>query len=163
MSIKLINELHAAISRRDWSATEAAANSLRDDIDVTVKVLAGPSIGSLPNDYPISRLASDVEMDRRERVRQCDLMAKDWADFCETMGAKWDTQDAVAQELIAKFNFLNALIEPMEGIEHFQDALDFRNDNLSKALRQWIEAGIDALQKLKESRYSDHDRAEGRS
>ena len=155
MSIKLIHELHAAISRRDWTATEAAANSLRDDIDAIVKVLAGTNIGSMPNDYPISRLASDVELDRRERVRQCDLMAKDWADFCEAMSAKWDTQEAVAHELKARFNFLTALIEPMEGIEHFQDALDFRNDNLSKALRQWIEAGVSALHKIKASQHSN--------
>lgn len=104
MSTSLIQKLHAAISRRDWTATEAAANSLRDDIDATVKVLAGTNIGSMPNDYPISRLASDVESDRRERVRQCDLMAKDWADFCETMDVKWDTQESVAQQLKARFN-----------------------------------------------------------
>lgn len=104
MSISLIQKLHAAISRRDWTATEAAANSLRNDIDATVKVLAGPNIGSMPNDYPISSLASDVEWDRRERARQCDLMAKDWADFCEEMDVKWDTQEAVAQQLKARFN-----------------------------------------------------------
>lgn len=40
------------------------------------------------------------------------------------------------------------LIEAMRGVEHFKDALDFRNDPLSKALRQWIEAGSSALEKL---------------
>jgi hypothetical protein len=33
----------------------------------------------------------------------------------------------------------------MEGIVHFSDALDFRNDHLSKALAQWIAEGESAL------------------
>lgn len=153
MSIKLIHELHAAISRRDWTATEAAANSLRDDIDVTVKVLAGPNIGSMPNDYPISRLASDVELDRRERVRQCDIMAKDWADFCETMGAKWDTQEAVAQQLKAIFNKKQGKWRVFESVldrTHFGIELeDAGNDDdpilySMKIKRETVQAIVDA-------------------
>lgn len=40
------------------------------------------------------------------------------------------------------------LVEAMRGIEHFSDALDFRNDHLSKALREWIAAGSSLLSKL---------------
>lgn len=60
MSIRLIQDLHAAISRRDWSATENAANRLRDDIEAARKHMAGTQIGSLPNDYPLAKLAYDV-------------------------------------------------------------------------------------------------------
>lgn len=60
MSIRLIQDLHAGISRRDWHAVETAANRLRDDVEKTVAILAGTSVGSLPNDYPLSRLASDA-------------------------------------------------------------------------------------------------------
>ncbi|MCZ7496301.1 hypothetical protein O8B39_17510 [Agrobacterium rhizogenes] len=99
MSIRLIQDLHAAISRRDWTSTQIAADLIRDDIEDARKILAGTQIGSLPNDYPMRRLAADVETDRQERIRQCDLMAKDWADFCETMEVQWDTQEAVAHQL----------------------------------------------------------------
>jgi len=60
MSIRLIQDLHAGISRRDWQSVEAAANRLRDDVEKTVAILAGTGIGSLPNDYPLSKLASDA-------------------------------------------------------------------------------------------------------
>lgn len=60
MSTRLIQDLHAGISRRDWSAVEVAANRLRDDIDETRRILAGTGIGSLPNDYPLPRLAADA-------------------------------------------------------------------------------------------------------
>jgi hypothetical protein len=39
----------------------------------------------------------------------------------------------------------DSLREAMEGIVHFSDALNYRNDHLSNALRQWIEAGRAAL------------------
>lgn len=39
------------------------------------------------------------------------------------------------------------LIEAMKGIEHFSDALNFREDPLSKALRQWIDEGRKAIAK----------------
>lgn len=32
MSVRLIQELHAGISRRDWSAVESASNRLRDEV-----------------------------------------------------------------------------------------------------------------------------------
>jgi len=57
MSKRLIQDLHAGISRRDWSAVEVAANRLRDDVEKTIAILAGTGIGSLPNDYPLSKLA----------------------------------------------------------------------------------------------------------
>jgi len=68
MSAKLIQDLHAGISRRDWSSVEAAANRLRDEVDKTVATLAGTGIGSLPNDYPLSKLAADLlsEAETRE-------------------------------------------------------------------------------------------------
>lgn len=69
MSTRLIQDLHAGISRRDWSSVETAANRLRDEIEKTVALLAGSGIGSLPNDYPISKLAADLlsEAEKRER------------------------------------------------------------------------------------------------
>jgi hypothetical protein len=60
MSIRLIQDLHAGISRRDWHAVETASNRLRDDVEKTVGILAGTSVGSLPNDYPLSQLASEA-------------------------------------------------------------------------------------------------------
>ena len=64
MSSSLIQDLHAAISRRDWTTTEIVANSLRYDIEAARKALAGTQIGSLPNDYPLRKLASDVVSSR---------------------------------------------------------------------------------------------------
>lgn len=58
MSIRLIQDLHAGISRRDWNAVETAANRLRDEVEKTVAILAGIGVGSLPDDYPLSKLAS---------------------------------------------------------------------------------------------------------
>ena len=58
MSWRLIQDLHAGISRRDWSAVEVAANNLRDEIEKTIAILAGTGIGSVPNDYPLSKLAA---------------------------------------------------------------------------------------------------------
>lgn len=60
MSKRLIQDLHAGISRRDWSAVENAANRLRDEVEKTVDVLAGTGIGSLPTDYPLSKLAAEA-------------------------------------------------------------------------------------------------------
>lgn len=60
MSIRLIQDLHAGISRRDWHAVETAANRLRDDVEKTVAILAGTGVGSLPNDFPLSKLAANA-------------------------------------------------------------------------------------------------------
>jgi hypothetical protein len=60
MSTRLIQDLHAGISRRDWSAVEMAANRLRDDVEEMRRILAGTAISSLPNDYPLPRLATDA-------------------------------------------------------------------------------------------------------
>ncbi len=46
------------------------------------------------------------------------------------------------------FPAYDELLEAMKGIEHFRDALDYRDDHLSKALRQWIEAGRAAIAKI---------------
>lgn len=59
MSARLIQDLHAGISRRDWLVVETAANRLRDDIEKTIRILAGTGYGSLPNDYPLPILAAD--------------------------------------------------------------------------------------------------------
>ena len=48
----------------------------------------------------------------------------------------------------------------MEGIVHFSDALNFRNDHLSKALSQWIEAGRAALAKAFPSSSSIQEKSE---
>ena len=60
MSKRLIQDLQAAISRRDWCAVETSANRLRDDVEKTIAILAGTGIGSLPNDYPLSKLAESA-------------------------------------------------------------------------------------------------------
>lgn len=60
MSKRLIQDIHAGISRRDWRAVETAANRLRDDVEKTVAILAGTGVSSLPNDYPLSKLATDA-------------------------------------------------------------------------------------------------------
>lgn len=39
------------------------------------------------------------------------------------------------------------MLEALEGIEHFSDAIAFRDDPLSKALREWIAAGHAAISK----------------
>lgn len=60
MSIRLIQDLHAGISTRDWWAVERAANRLRDEVEQTVAILAGTGISSLPNDYSLSKLATEA-------------------------------------------------------------------------------------------------------
>ncbi|HAU77541.1 MAG TPA: hypothetical protein DCW88_19040 [Agrobacterium sp.] len=77
MSTRLIQELHAGISRRDWSSVEMAANRLRDEVEKTVTLMARTGIGSLPNDYPFSKLAADLlsEAERREREARVKLQA----------------------------------------------------------------------------------------
>lgn len=60
MSKRLIQDLHAAISRRGWWAVETAANRLRDEVEKAIDILAGTGKGSLPNDYPLSELAANA-------------------------------------------------------------------------------------------------------
>lgn len=88
MSAKLIQDLHAGISRRDWSSVEAAANRLRDEVDKTVATLAGTGIGSLPNDYPLSKLAADLLSEAETREREARVKALgDAAEAIFVMGA----------------------------------------------------------------------------
>jgi hypothetical protein len=58
--------------------------------------------------------------------------------------------DKKTLEQIASENpkLMAELVEVMNGIEHFSDALNFRNDHLSKALREWIAYGSSLLSKL---------------
>jgi hypothetical protein len=60
VSNRLIQDLHAGISRRDWSAVEVAANRLRDEVERATAILAGTDFGCLPNDYPLSKLAEQA-------------------------------------------------------------------------------------------------------
>lgn len=60
MSKRLIQDLHAGISCRDWNAVELTSNRLRDDVEKTLAILAGAGIGSLPDDYPLSELSTDA-------------------------------------------------------------------------------------------------------
>ncbi|MQX90270.1 hypothetical protein [Sinorhizobium meliloti] len=95
MSTRLIQDLHAGISRRDWDAVEVAANRLRDDVEDTRRILAGTGIGSLPNDYPLPRLAADALSDAIavERAWQPIKTApKDWTDvllFVPNLDSDW--------------------------------------------------------------------------
>lgn len=41
------------------------------------------------------------------------------------------------------------MFEALEGIEHFSDALNYRDDTLSVELRKWINAGRAALAKAR--------------
>lgn len=76
MSIHLIRDLHAGISRY-WHAVETAANRIRDDVEKTVAILAGTGIGGLPNDYPLSRLAANaINPSPETNVTGADLVAK---------------------------------------------------------------------------------------
>lgn len=47
------------------------------------------------------------------------------------------------------------LVEVLEGIEHFSDAVDFHNDPLSRAMSQWIKEGRAILAKRKENNNED--------
>ena len=42
-----------------------------------------------------------------------------------------------------------AMLEALEGIEHFSDAVAYRSDTISVALREWINAGRAAIAKAK--------------
>jgi hypothetical protein len=47
------------------------------------------------------------------------------------------------------------LVEILEGIEHFSDAVEFRNEPLSRAMTQWIKEGRAILAKRKENNNED--------
>jgi len=47
------------------------------------------------------------------------------------------------------------LVEVLEGIEHFSDAVEFRNEPLSRAMTQWINEGRAILAKRKENNNED--------
>lgn len=83
MSVRVIQDLHSGISRRDWKSVELAADRLRDDVNLTISVLAGESIGSLPNDYPLHRIASErvseiinTQKDEINRLREIEWAVK---------------------------------------------------------------------------------------
>ncbi|MCW5708698.1 hypothetical protein [Shinella sp.] len=78
MSKRLIQDLHAGISRRDWWAVETAANRLRDDVEKTVDILAGTGVGSLPNDYPLSQLAAEAIAVPVRRWRVFEAIERGW-------------------------------------------------------------------------------------
>jgi len=61
-----------------------------------------------------------------------------------------DDADDVAGALTSFLKSRGApeLYEAMEGIKHFSDALNYREDTLSVELRKWINAGAAALAKL---------------
>lgn len=96
MSTKLIQALYAGISRRDWSDVEAAANRLRDEIDLTTRVLAGTGIGSLPNDYPLSELAQ-AELARLRRM-ETDLLSPEGGPGVEGVVANYRRIRRAAQD-----------------------------------------------------------------
>jgi hypothetical protein len=69
MSTRLIQDLHAGISRRDWSAVETAANAIRDESEKVRRCLAATDFGSLPADYATLRMVED----RMEQLSRCYL------------------------------------------------------------------------------------------
>lgn len=63
--------------------------------------------------------------------------------------SRWKEQAINLMDLLDQEKRKSAeLVEAMRGIEHFSDALNYREDHLSKALREWIEAGSAALKKF---------------
>jgi hypothetical protein len=83
--------------------------------------------------------ASKVLLESKdETIRQLtEERAEQWSQRRDAEGSR-DAARAAADSLRIE---RDALREAMEGIVHFSDALNFRNDHLSKALSQWIEAG----------------------
>ncbi|MDV4166232.1 hypothetical protein R1538_34850 [Rhizobium leguminosarum] len=83
--------------------------------------------------------ASKVLLESKdETIRQLtEERAEQWRQRRDAEGSR-DAGHAAADSLRIE---RDALRETMEGIVHFSDALNFRNDHLSKALSQWIEEG----------------------
>ena len=42
------------------------------------------------------------------------------------------------------------MLEVLEGVEHFSDAVDYHNDPLSRAMSRWIDEGRIAIAKAKD-------------
>jgi hypothetical protein len=127
-------------------------SSLRSDIQEEVMRLAA-SIGhsgyllSLPFETR-ALLSEDIaEQLMNERVKLYRLReenkrleaarAEQWRLRREAEASR-DLEKSLSASFIAE---RDELLEVMKGIEHFSDALSFREDRLSKALRQWIDAG----------------------
>jgi predicted ATPase with chaperone activity len=85
-----------------------------------------------------SRASKVLLESKDETIRQLtEERAEQWRQRREAEGSR-DVERAVTDSMKIE---RDALREAMEGIVHFSDALNFRNDHLSKALSQWIEAG----------------------
>lgn len=106
-------------------------------------VAADPDLSSELDRLREESRASKVLLESKdETIRQLtEERAEQWHQRRDAEGSR-DAARAAADSLRIE---LDAMREAMEGIVHFSDALNFREDHLSKALRQWIEAGRDAL------------------
>jgi FtsZ-binding cell division protein ZapB len=93
-------------------------------------------------------LTAERERLREENERLEAARAEQWRQRRDAEGSR-DAARAAADSLRME---RDALREAMEGIVHFSDALNFRNDQLSKALSQWIEAGRALLSQATEGK-----------
>lgn len=114
MSVRLIQDLHAGISRRDWHAVETAANRLRDDVEKTVAILAGTGVSSLPNDFPLSKLAANAISPSPETNKYAVVRLTDWfvASSLPQADGAFDTYDQAMREA----TYLNGKLAMERGI-----------------------------------------------
>lgn len=85
----------------------------------------------------------DAEIAEKEKAR-----SEQWRMRREAEASR-DTEMAISHSLKLE---RDELVTAMEGVVHFGDALNYREDHLSKALRQWIEAGSAILDKINAAR-----------
>lgn len=161
MSTRLIQDLHAGISRRDWNAVEMAANSLRDDIEETRRILAGTGISSLPNDYPLSRLATEAKKDGGQEVEAVEWQGRYWIED-EGRWSNWITNPVGypwaydLQEGKSEIRYLypqpasTALVTLRKAVERFTDfeleiVARFEGNRLQPTIRNAMAKGHEAL------------------
>jgi hypothetical protein len=93
-------------------------------------------------------LARKAEAMEREMAEKENARSEQWRMRREAEASR-DTERAISHALKLE---RDELVTAMEGVVHFGDALDFREDHLSKALAQWIAAGGAILEKIDASR-----------
>ena len=87
--------------------------------------------------YSPSRAQVTIEAKLKEAEKLEEARAEQWRRRREAEGSR-DAAKAACDSVRVERDKLK---EAMEGICHFSDALNYRDDHLSKALAQWIEAG----------------------
>lgn len=161
MSERLIQDIHAAISRRDWNAVETAANAIRDDEHSTRRILAGTDIGSLPIDMSTSKMAekrmaelSAIIEDRARfpdrpdvigrmieanigNLKACKQSAEDHANRAIDRAIKAESENAVLFSSARRQAFGEVAQKAREYAAHYPEASDGRNTFIIFA--EWAE------------------------